>query len=375
MSSPRFRRVIGEARGRQPGPTLLLVAGQHGNEPGGVLAAERVLAQLTTLGIELRGELVALAGNVKALERGVRQLDHDLNRRWSDADVERIRRQPPSADDAEDAEHRALLAEIESVITRARGEVFVLDLHTTSAAGTPFVLFGDTLRQRTFGAHFPLPILLGLEEQLDGVLSQRLTRRGCITLAIEGGQHADPKSIDALEACIWVALEAAGLASRQHLSPWGPAHRLLTELRGALPHFVEVVHRHAIGPGDAFVMEPGFSNLAPARRGQLLARDVHGEILAEDDGVVMLPLYQKHGDDGFFWGRPLSRTSLVVGSALRRLGVDRLLPLLPGVHRDGEALAIDPQARERYPSALFHGLGYRRERKRGDRLQISRAPD
>lgn len=375
MSSPRFQRVTFAVRGRHPGPTLLLVAGQHGNEPGGVFAAERVLERLAGSGIELNGELVALAGNVKALERGVRQIDHDLNRRWSLAEVARIRAQSPEVDDAEDAEHRELLEQIEAVIARARGEVFVLDLHTTSAAGTPFVLFGDTLRQRTFGAHFPLPILLGLEEQLDGVLSQRLTQRGCITLAIEGGQHADPRSVDALEACIWVGIEAAGLCTRQQLAPWAAAHRLLTQLRGELPHFVEVVHRHAIAPEDAFVMEPGFSNLAPARRGQLLARDAHGEIRAEHDGVVMLPLYQKHGADGFFWGRPLSRTSLALGSALRRLHVDRLLPLLPGVHRDGEALAIEPDARERYPSALFHTLGYRREREAGETLRISRAPD
>ena len=50
-------------------------------------------------------------------------------------------------------------------------------------------------------------------------------------------------------------------------------------------------------------MEPGFANLAPARAGQLLARDRGGEIRAPHDGVVILPLYQALGSDGYFWGR------------------------------------------------------------------------
>jgi hypothetical protein len=40
-----------------------------------------------------------------------------------------------------------------------------------------------------------------------------------------------------------------------------------------------------------------------ARASQLLARDNNGEIRAESDGVIILPLYQGQGSDGFFWGR------------------------------------------------------------------------
>src|SRR5690606_36651941 len=108
--------------------------------------------------------------------------------------------------DAEDREQHELAARVEDAMRRARGDVCLVDLHTTSAAGLPFVLFGDTLRQRRFGFSFPLPVILGLEEQLDGVLSAYFTERGCISIGIEGGQHDDPASIDNLEACLWVAL-------------------------------------------------------------------------------------------------------------------------------------------------------------------------
>ena len=69
----------------------------------------------------------------------------------------------------------------------ARGQGHLVDLHTTSAAGIPFVLFGDTLAQRRFVSVFPIPNMIGLEEQVDGVLSSYWSRHGCITFAVEGG--------------------------------------------------------------------------------------------------------------------------------------------------------------------------------------------
>lgn len=380
----RFTREVGRVRGARPGPTLIVVGGQHGNEPAGVEAARRVLSAIGRDRLELDGELVALAGNVGALEAGVRYRVHDLNRAWSDARLEKVARQTPAEDDAEDREHRELLAAIDGAIARARGEVFLLDLHTTSAAGAPFILFGDTLRQRAFGAHFPLPVLLGLEEQVDGVLSQLMTRRGCVTLAVEGGQHQDPASTDALAACIWVALGAAGLG-RGPIGRSGERFRsaqaLLDRRRAALPRVIEVLFRHAVHEGDGFVMQPGFANIGPAARGQILSRDKHGDVTAKEDGYVLLPLYQGQGSDGFFWGRPVSDLRWRTSEALRRLKLDRLLTRLPGVALDparaseGDALVMEESTRRRYPSELFFTFGFRRERAEGGRVRLVRAPE
>jgi predicted deacylase len=294
-------REIGRVVGPTEGPTLIAVAGVHGNEPGGVLAARRVLARLEALRGELRGEVVMLAGNVEALREGRRYLARDLNRGWTDAALARL------ADAPEDVEQRVLCEAIEAAVARARGEVFLVDLHTTSAPGVPFVIFGDTERQRRFVFELPVPILLGLAAHIDGTLSEYWRHRGLVTLAIEGGQHDDPRAVDNLAAALWVSLASAGNLAHSHAPECEAAKRLLDAQRGALPRVIEVLSRRAITADDRFVMEPGFANLAPAREGQLLARDRDGEIRAPHDGVVILPLYQALGSDGYFWGRAHAR--------------------------------------------------------------------
>lgn len=293
-------RELGRVAGAASGPTLIAVAGVHGNEPGGVHAARRVLAHLEALRGSMRGEFVALAGNVKALREGRRYLARDLNRGWTDAALAAL--QHPT-DDPEDDEQRALCEAIEAVVARARGDVHLVDLHSTSAPGVPFVIFGDTERQRRFVFELPVPLLLGLAAHIDGTLSEYWRHRGMVTLAIEGGQHDDPRAVDNLAAALWVSLAAAGNLAPSNAPEVEASKRLLDACRGALPRVIEVLSRKAITADDRFVMEPGFANLAPAREGQLLARDRGGEIRAPHDGVVILPLYQSQGSDGYFWGR------------------------------------------------------------------------
>jgi succinylglutamate desuccinylase len=141
---------------------------------------------------------------------------------------------------------------------------------------------------------------------------------------------------------------------------------------------MEVVSRHAIAPEDAFTMEPGFRNLDHARASQLLARDRNGEIRAPSDGLVMLPLYQGQGDDGFFWGRAVSAARMRASEALRHLRLDRFLDLLPGVARDHahpSRFTVDLQIARLYPLGVFHMLGYRRIRKNERLLTVERQPD
>jgi succinylglutamate desuccinylase len=296
-------RVIAQLRGASPGPTLIVIAGVHGNEPEGVAAARAVLAAGSALPAgAVRGDVLALVGNQRAIAAGRRFLGRDLNRMWTAEQIAAARAgvEPELPETRELAE---LADALDAAIARARGPVHLLDLHTTSAPGFPFAVVGPTPEHRRFARAFPLPGIIGLEEALDGVLTRHFGHRGCITLAIEGGQQTTAAAADNLTAVITIAVEAAGIATM----PGAAAARAhLTRVRGDLPAMIEVAVRHPVRAEHAFRMEPGFANIQRAAAGTLLARDRTGEIRAPFDGVVLLPLYQPDGSDGFFYGRSVS---------------------------------------------------------------------
>jgi len=292
-------RVVLRLRGAAPGPMLIVLGGIHGNEPAGLHAVEPLLERLALDA----GDFVVLSGNRTALAEGVRYIERDLNRGWSD---EAIASLPRSGGSSEDDEQLSLLGAIEDALADARGPVTFLDLHTTSAAGHPFVVVGDDPAHRALAHAFGLPVFLGLVGKLSGALTPWLCTRGVTALAIEGGQNDDEWSVVRHTAAIRIALVECGLLPPSSLGPLNLSRRLLENAREDLPHEIEIVSRYAITPEDEFVMQPGFSNIHPVRAGTLLARDRHGEIRAPEDGLVVMPLYQGQGDDGFFMGRAVA---------------------------------------------------------------------
>ena len=119
-----------------------------------------------------------------------------------------------------------------------------------------------------------------------------------------------------------------------------------------------------IREGDDFVMEPGFTNFQPVERGQTLARDRRGPILARESGQILMPLYQKQGTDGFFLVRQVRPFWLRVAEWLRRLRFERFLPVLPGVrlHADRPlTLVVDPRIARWFVVELFPLAGFPKE--------------
>ena len=367
--------LIARMRGSLPGPTLIIVGGIHGNEPAGVLAAERVRRRMQTRKAVLRGEIVLLRGNSRALEQRVRYIDADLNRQWTSENVRTAgleKQDVPGV--SEFREQSELLTIVREAVSRARGEVYFLDLHTTSADGQPFATVGDTLRNRRFALTFPLTIVLGLEEQIDGTMLEYINNLGAITLGVEAGQHESMASIDHHEAVIWNALASTGNLLRKDLPELDQSRSLLRRASGGR-RIVEVRHRHAIVPADQFKMEPGFRNFQGVRRGQVLARDRTGEIKARETGLILLPLYQPLGDDGFFLGREVKRFWLTLSALLRKLKVRDFVHLLPGVRRDAlneNVLIINTRIARVLPLQVFHLLGFRRLRWTDKYLIVSR---
>ena len=276
-SAESAAHLIGSIRGSLPGPTLIILGGIHGNEPAGVLAADRVRPRVQKRSAALRGEVVLLRGNTRALERRVRYIDADLNRQWTTENVrtaELEKRGIPEV--SELLEQRELLTVVKEAVSRARGEIYFVDLHTTSAQGRPFATVGDTLRNRRFALTFPLTIVLGLEEQIDGTLLEYVNNLGAITMGVEAGQHEAMTSVDRHEAVIWNAMASTGNFRREDLPELEQYQSLLKRASGGMK-VVEVRYRHAIVPEDRFKMEPGFTNFQAVRRGKILAQIVRAD--------------------------------------------------------------------------------------------------
>jgi succinylglutamate desuccinylase len=368
--------LIATVQGPRPGPTLIIVGGIHGNEPAGVIAAERVLQSIEQRKVNLSGEIVLLRGNTRALRQRVRYIDTDLNRRWTTDNVRlsELAENGGRSESSEEIDRRELVAALREVVGRARGEIYFVDLHTTSAQGKPFATVGDTLRNRRFALSFPVTIVLGLEEQIDGTLLEYLNNLGAITMGFEAGQHDAVTSIDNHEAVIWHATVATGNLRRTDLPELDDCRSVLTRASGGW-RVVEVRHRHAIVPADNFKMEPGYWNFQAVRVGQVLAEDRSGKITALESGLILMPLYQRLGDDGFFLGREVKQFWLYLSALLRKLRVGRAIHLLPGVRRDPldeNVLIINTRIARILPLQIFHLLGFRRRRWMDNNLVVSR---
>lgn len=286
-------RHIGSVRGRRPGPTVIVTGAVHGNEPAGLIAGRRIISEV---GLGL-GALHVLVGNLAALEGRVRYIDGDLNRRFEAARVRRIRRGEYLPQDTEDHEQLELIRHVDRL--RGAHETYLIDLHTFSAPGAPFAMASGDEAGRRLAQAAGLPTMFGLERFLKGTMVEFAIEEGLPVLAMEGGQHDDPDSVEVLGEALVKVLSAIGAAPDHN--PFSPR----AESAGGL---FEVVHRHAIGPLDDFRMRPGFLNLEPVHAGLHLADDRHGPIRAPSDGHLLMPLYQGQGADGFFLARRLTES-------------------------------------------------------------------
>jgi len=174
---------------------------------------------------------------------------------------------------------------------------------------------------------------------------------------------------------LWLTIVATGILREEHAPDLTPLRELLREASRGVPPVIEVRHRHAISNGDGFRMQPGYFNFRPVSEGELLGHDRQGPVHSPSDGLILLPLYQGQGDDGFFVSREVPPFWLRVSAVLRRSRVNRLMRFLPGVRRDPdnpEVLIVDTRVVRVYPLEIFHLSGFRKVRQSGSLLTVTR---
>jgi len=373
----RSERIIADICGSNAGTCLVAFGGIHGNEHGGVTALERVAAHLGSLGAKgsacpANGRILALRGNIAALEQGVRFVDRDLNRGWSLDTADALRRGEGST--VEDCEARDLLTILDGTLATWPGPVVFLDLHSTSGQGRPFVCIPDTVENLRIALDLPVPSILGIEETVAGPLVGLMSDLGCAGLIVEGGQHDDPGTAACLESAVWVLLVALGLVRQKHAPDYGAHWNRLAAAGSGLPRVLEIVALHETRPNDGFQMLRRMNHYEHVLRGQVVARDHHGDVVARKSGRIVMPAYLPGTDQGFFIARDVPAIFVWILLALRYLRLDRACPRLPGAHRhaDNRDLLDVSNWVPRRMVDIIRLLGWRRLAHEGDHTVLRR---
>lgn len=372
-----YQRLIGSYTEGKPGPVFVGVSCLHGNEHSGNIALNQVLDKLQLLNIPIKGSFHAVTGNLPALKANLRFLDEDMNRAWSKDNFKLIQEAAGNHDvlPAELREISELCELFKKFMGNLGQSLYFVDLHTTSSISDPFFILGDTIRNRRFAEGLPVPVVLGVEEQIEGTMSTYLSNTGHIAINFEAGQHDDPVSIKRHEAAIWMLLVRCGCIRQEDVPQFEERYRDLTDVAKHLPHVFESRLRYSIEEGEGFTMNSGYRNFGKIHKNQFLAESDGKKIYAGKKGRIFMPLYQRQGDDGFFIINRINPIWLKISVWVRKMNLDRLLKFLPGIkrHPDQEGTYIVNQNIARFLSKdLFHLMGYRKIKRSGKLLYMTR---
>lgn len=287
---------------------MIVLGGIHGNEPAGVRALESMFKMLavepeTNPNFRFHGRILGLRGNVRAMKEGKRFIAKDLNRQWTRENVARIRQASEAKLDAEDLELRELLTTIDSEVAEYRPEkIVLLDFHTTTAYGGIFSIATDDPESLRIAVELHAPVVKGLLKSIRGTSLHYFCNDNfsaeTVAVCFESGQHDEELSINRAIAALTNCMRSIGCVRAEDVE--NRHDSLLIEYSKGLPKVTELIEIHAIQSNDHFRMKPGYKNFQSIKKGELLAEDKQGQIHATEDGLILMPLYQRQGDDGFF---------------------------------------------------------------------------
>lgn len=296
-------RIIGRIEGQKPGPTIIALGGVHGNEPTSIKAIEHVLEKIEGLEDKFQGSFIGLRGNLEALKKEERFIDEDMNRIWFTSILDKVRRTPfNEVLTAERRETKALLEILDPIILDEKREypVVFADLHTFSSENGLFAISSSDSKNVDLLSKLNVPLIFGIEKALHGTALKYVQNTGNIGFAFEAGMHYSESAEFNATAGLYSLLVATGCLDVSHIPDYDSYNDFLAEQTSGLPKKVEFIYKHIIEEDDEFEMKPGFKNFDRVSKGDWLANDKLGKIESQADGYILMPLYQKKGNDGFF---------------------------------------------------------------------------
>lgn len=304
----KLTRLIGRYTGPKRGPLLIVFGGMHGNEPAGVLALEKMFEMLEVEPINnpkfnYKGRIVGMRGNLRAMQLQQRFIERDLNRQFTPENIERIQNTPDEQLDSEDREVKEILAFVDAEIADYQPEKIVfLDIHTTTAFGGIFGISTDDEESLRIAVELHAPVITGMMKGIRGTSLHHFSKKNygenAVAVVFEAGQHDEPLSTNRAIAAITNCMRTIGSVKKDDVE--NRHDDLLITYSKNLPKVAELLKVHQIKPGDDFKMVPNYKNFQPIKKGDILATDKNGVIKSDIDGMVLMPLYQKQGEDGFF---------------------------------------------------------------------------
>lgn len=307
------QRVITRHYGSERGPLFICIGGIHGNEPAGVSAIQLVA---TLLQVEptinpdfvFRGRLLGLTGNVQALGEGKRYISMDMNRAFLRDRVDVILQSDPAELEDEDYELYELISLIRSEIEDyAPDRIVILDIHSTSAKGGIFVIASADPESVRIGKALYAPVILDFAREVQGTtlgyFNSENFERDIVTVVFECGQHNEPLSTNRAIAAIINCMRTIGCVSEDAVE--NKHDLILKQYAQGLPTVARMIERFEIPKGHRFAMVREYQNFDRVFAGETLAFDGDTPVLAQHDGMILLPRLQDQGDDGFFIVQPL----------------------------------------------------------------------
>jgi len=301
-------RVIGRHEGKEGGPLLVVFGGIHGNEPAGVRALSMMFKMLevepiTNPAFEYSGTILGLIGNRQSYILQQRFITRDLNRTWTDANVARILKTDKSLLQNEALELREILDLIHAELaSRKYSRMVVLDMHTTSSYGGIFTLPSNDPESTRIALELHAPVIRGMIDGIEGTTLHYFRSDNfdipTVACVFESGQHNEDLSINRAIAAITSCMRSIEAVKPDNVE--NVHDSLLIEYSANLPKLSKLHSMHPIKAGDNFRMLPNYKNFQLVSKGEELAYDKNGVITANADGMILMPLYQEKGEDGFF---------------------------------------------------------------------------
>lgn len=351
-------RIFHHIKGNYPGSTIVFFAGMHGNEFAGVNALNNVLNTISKK--DTNGEIYGVYGNIKALQQNKRFLESDLNRMWTLKQLDTIKQKDVL--NQEEQEQEELFSFVKQLLKSVKTPIYFIDLHTTSSKTLPFITINDALINRKFSGCFPVPVVLGIEEYLEGPLLSYLNTLGYLSLGFESGQHTEPSAVVNCEAFIHLALRHSGHIESHSIEEVHAYENILKTATSNISSIFEVIYKYHIQSKEVFAMEDGFESFQKIKKGTLLATTNGKNIYSKYSAKLFMPLYQNSGNDGFFIIRRIPRLFLKLSEILRTYKADNILTLLPGISWENKSLGVlkaNLSVTRFMAKSIFHLFGYR----------------